>query len=238
MYALEIVSLLLFAYAAYWALYTRKALAVRMYRNQALGVASVSIAFGLLIAESLAGTVLEGPGYQPGAAVVDTALLIFLVFFYWVDASAVAARRSDPLLRDIFHWRRVRNALWGIQIITYSSYFIVAALTRKTPGLDVPTGLDPILTTLFNLVSIFRFPMAIIPFVSGIIILPIGARRSGDFVLRKHLQWFGLTAAAIFVAGLINNFFPPLTFPFLIVSGYCLYRSAKSLAPLNKLLLG
>src|ERR1700719_3382495 len=92
-------SLLAIVYAAYWAFDIRRSLSVRLYRNQAFGLGVFSLVIMLAAL----------PSPQPGSSgilgnisfqVVYT--LVTCVFWlgtiYFVDASVLASRRSDPLL--------------------------------------------------------------------------------------------------------------------------------------------
>jgi hypothetical protein len=212
-------------YAAYWALGIRRALAVRLYRNQALGIGLVSLGFvGVVFGSTFA--------YQSAFAEVKDALqlLVFIIMFYWIDASIRAGRRSDPLLRDTFHWKLVRLPLWVLIIGFYLALIFSAYLFPElVNAISVPT----ILLVFF------------IPVLSGALILPVVARRSKDFTLRRHLQWFALLAVAYLVLLIgIFTIFPAQTglSPYIgwadlwfFVGGYFLYRSAKSLVPLNRI---
>jgi hypothetical protein len=89
------------------------------------------------------------------------------------------------------------------------------------------------------------------PFVVGGSALLIGAKRSGDSVLRGSLKWLGLVLVLVFVNMLVSlvvinipgvsQFDSTYSYPALpgaavgIVSAFALYRSAYSLAPINRL---
>jgi hypothetical protein len=100
--------------------------------------------------------------------------------------------------------------------------------------------------------NLLLFPVSFsrswIPPISGAVILPVAAKRSKDTTLHKHLRWFFVFA--IFTVGLVivaRDFGPSpgiagttyaqqlVTLIAILVGGYALYRSAKSLVPLNKL---
>ena len=227
-----IIILVEYAYAAFWALNIRRALAVRLYRNQALGIA--------LVAVSLASAVfigLEIPA--PDGLFVVPIFSAFLVMFYWIDTSILAARRSDPLLRDTLHWSQLRILVWALNIgpiIIFSVVFLYFFLLNVTPQ----SVLDP----SFALIgSIIVYTPLLATSISGAIFLPISAHRSKNMSLSKHLKWFGIFMVVLalgftIVAPLIAN--DPLlsTVGFSVavfIGGYCLYRSARSLAPLNRL---
>lgn len=216
------VPLLPLGYVIYWAFEIRHALFVRLYRNQALGVALLAVALILGIYGGIA------PGLPLPSIVESVAdaadFLSYLLIFYWIDISLRAARRSDPLLRDTLHWGQVRKALWPV-------YLGILAI------LVVWTALNLGETLLYLAPSL-------IVIISGLLYLPAAARRSKDPVLRRHFTWFGLFFIGFFLAsfGELGNF--PfdvggdlLTISGLLISSYFLYRSARSLVPLNKITL-
>jgi hypothetical protein len=85
--------------------------------------------------------------------------------------------------------------------------------------------------------NLATLPDFAIPIVA-LILLPVVARRSKDQALRRHISWFAAFAvlqfAAIlgaFVSGGASYF---VGFAF---GGYCLFRSARALVPLNRISL-
>ena len=227
-----IVPVLLLAYASYWGLSIRRALALPLYRNQALGMGLVSATFGLLILTVFA-PLSNGQSF---AWILIP--LVSAVTFYWADASVLASRRTDPLLRDTLHWKRVRIGLWiGLSVLIMVYYAAVIY--------DFATGVF----SPFLYVDPF---ILIIAFVSAIVTLPIVSRRSKDTSLRRHLKWFALFGVCILVGFLVGDVVISLVFfggnaPLIIafapqsagitIGAYCLYRSAKSLVPLNRISL-
>jgi hypothetical protein len=194
-------------------------LGVRLYRNQALGI-------GLVAAASASLALLFGVTIGGNVAVIDLQALEFLFLFYWIDSSVLAARRSDPLVRDEYHWSRLRVPLWGANLVGLALSLLV------------------------------HLPVQIIlTLVVGIVMLPTAARRSGDAIFRMHLRWFGFYALLQIVAfsGIFLPFFltgAPTSSSSIITyisigifvpgawgGAYCLYRSARALVPLNKLSL-
>jgi hypothetical protein len=217
---------LAYFYVGYWALEIRKSLAVRMYRNQALSILFVALAaaywfFGFTNSDLL---IVPSP---PGWGTVTTIFLLSSSFLYWIDTSTLTTRRADPLLRNTLHWSQVRYAVWGLNFASFAASLF---LFLTVPNYDI-----------------YSNELIIIPFliatISGLILLPIAARRSKNVTLRSHLRWFGL-------------FFVPLIFSFplgvlplpglatvtvltadSLLGAYCLYRSVRSLVPLNRISL-
>jgi len=226
-------TLVMFGYVAYFAIDIRHGLAVRAYRNQALGIGLVTIMLAI---------VFVGPSNSssnPLLAVLETLrlVLLFVFTFYWIDASVLTARRTDPLLRDTFRWRSVRFVPWFFVILS-ALLLLVGSLLNQTGGPSVvsPSAVIVTIVVLAGYVG---------PFILGAILLPISARRSADPQFRKQLVWFGLFLAVFFlifarvlIPGIYGNngIYLTLTgFPILAGSAYCLYRSVKALVPLNRI---
>jgi hypothetical protein len=173
------------------------------------------------------------------ALAINLSTFAFLaVVFAFIDSTVPVVRRSDPLLRGILHWKQVRFALWtdlGLAAI----YLVISAVDPTFPN--------------SGLAGAIGFPLFLLPFIVGAPAILIGARRSKDPVLRGSLKWFGalllvflLNALLSFVELVILNIssydatysYPALAFaPGMILGAYCLYRSARSLAPVNRLLM-
>jgi hypothetical protein len=73
------------------------------------------------------------------------------------------------------------------------------------------------------------FLPAYVVVIAGIVALPICAYRTKDKFLRLSLKWFGAFVVILPFVG--ATAIPTETFVGLIVAGYCLYRSARSLVP-------
>ncbi len=224
-----IVPDVLLAYACYWGLSIRRALAIRLYRNQAMGIGLISATFGLVTTFT----------YASNGTTFELAPLFVAVMFYWIDASVLASRRTDPLLRDTIHWKRIRIGLWAVLDVLIAGYFAALIYSLATGTLSPFLYIDPLII--------------LIPFVSAIVTLPIVSRRSKDTSLRRHLKWFALFGACALVGILVTFLLgyisgttiatPPSLYtntPIMAgatIGGYCLYRSAKSLVPLNRISL-
>lgn len=241
---LPIGLVLIFGYAAYWAFAIRRSLAIRVYRNQALGVGLIALGPLLFSLELL---VTGGSPAGPGTPLLDAGYIatgfgLTLLVFYWIDASVLAARRGDPLLRDSFHWKRLRILLWIVNVAgVVASVVGVFSTGFGSIGFPLSTFSGALVTNLWLLPTLATA-------ISGIIVLPTSAFRSGDAVLRTHLKWFALFSGAqliLIMASalgiiLITSISEAsagslLEFATSLVGGYCLYRSARSLVPLNRL---
>lgn len=236
---LPILMMLIFAYAAYWAFAIRKSLAVRVYRNQALGVGLIALG---PIAFSLELLALGSPAVPTPplifAVYLATGFGLTLLTFYWIDASVLAARRGDPLLRNTFHWTRLRFLLWTLIIAGEVAVVIVFVLGGSLNFFYPFSG---------QAVSNLWLLPTLVTAISGVVVVPTIAFRSRDAVFRTHLRWFALfegtvlilIAASALGIVLITSISASgsslIEFASLLAGGYFLYRSARSLVPLNRL---
>jgi hypothetical protein len=231
-YAEYLLIIAIFAYASYWAYNIRHALVVRLYRNQASGAGLV----GAVLALTVSIVAADVTGNQ--TIITPFALITILTTFYFIDSSVLAARRSDPLLRDTLGWTRLRLLLWPT--------LVVLAVVGGAANITIPNP-------SFEETVFFSSPY-FVALGAGLATLPAAALRSKDITLRGHFRWFGLFALFLlffviatiptssinfstsgFTTAVIFDF--EAAFVFMFVAGYCLYRSARSLAPMNKLSL-
>lgn len=131
-----------------------------------------------------------------------------------------------------------------ILLIAFNSLYVLYLIVYTGLPLDVMPNLSPIL----NFVSFMSY---LSPVLLGAIFLPLGALRSRDPTMRRHLGWFLLFVLLILVTSLLFlvllipvpgnleslvyvavNYGAALTYS---IGGYFLYRSARALAPLNRI---
>jgi hypothetical protein len=228
----EFVVAAVWLYAAYWAFSVRKALAGRMYRRHALLLGVV----GVLVAVVTFLTYSTNPAITDLISIYTSAL--FILLFAFIDSTVPVARRSDPLLRSILGWDRLRVVLW----------IDAAALGAAN---TIPSFL-PSNSEIGNLLSGVLWLVFALPLfgVSGAALV-IGGRRSRDPIFRRSLRWMGLVlimVVAVFVDETLISSLPWVTeFEFYYsayglpagvlsaIAGYFLYRSARSLAPISSL---
>jgi hypothetical protein len=207
------ISLILF-YTAYVGLKLRRILFSPTYKRQAKGIALVSFASGIIFATGA----MNGPIVLRNAAFATiqgiAAYAWLLIIFYWLDASIQAGRRSDPLARDTFNWSRVRMILWPAIIVTVFTasaigiYFYITGNVAAIFG-PVPPSINPL---YFGVMAIINNAPQVITFGTGLVFLPVLARRAKDIVLRPHLMWFGIFAL-MFISSTLVVVFTALFLP-------------------------
>ncbi|MDA4122488.1 MAG: hypothetical protein OK456_04815 [Thaumarchaeota archaeon] len=231
----EVLPSAVFLYAGYWALSVRRALVSRIYRNESLWLGAVAL--------SLSAAVFLT--YSTNTVITDAINIYFSVFyvilFAFLDSVIPVVRRSDPLLRSILRWEKLRYVLWadlGVLVAFQVLPGVFPSLSTGTAGYALMDG------GWFVVASILYG-------LSGLAVLT-GAKRSRDMTLRSSLKWIGaciLLAVGLFtVYTLEYTLLPNLTqFEFFysypavpvglayILIAYALYRSARSLAPISRL---
>ena len=228
-----VADIAVFAYGAYWASEIRRALASPLYRRQGLWVEAIGVYFVVffllvVIARALgAGPLSETSGL--GVAAVAFVYVGVVMFFVWIDSSVKLARRSDPLRRDTLKWSVLRWLL-GFGVIVGSLFAIVFNSAQALDFSRATPLYGPIGATL----------------LLGAIALYLSGKRSRDLVLRRHLVWFGLFAAFLWVTSAVvgSSYWRSLrgdawvdlvSYTFFAVSACFLYKSARSLAPVSPL---
>ena len=171
---------------------------------------------------------------------------LFIVLYYWIDASVLAARRSDPLLRDSLYWSKIRVPLWIAIIdatIIPTLIMVYIGITSDTGGLNqlnAGTFGGPVVSFLLDNVV---FNVTVVVPICGIIYLPVIAiRLKWDKGLRRHFLWFApVPVVVLFIfygplSGVPDSFVTlMISGLMLVIAGYSLYRSTKALVPLNRI---
>ncbi len=223
-------SLPLYVYAAYWAFDTRRALAVRVYRNQALSTGILTLVLWFSFYAFV--TFSNSSNLQLADGVTAIAFSsVLLAFFYFTDVTMRAARRSDPLLRDTLYWSKLRIPLWIIVGFSFGAILGITFYAIATNDLNLLTGINTGAFENFLLNLVFNY-FTYIPFV-GIIFLPaVAIRAKWDRGLRLYFLWVALVILTYFIN---TEFNIPGTFILLFLAGgYFLYRASRSLAPISQ----
>jgi hypothetical protein len=229
-----VITVPIFSYAAYWAFSLGRALTIRLYRRQAFGIGVIVVAFWSTIGIFVG---LSGALSLQVSSALSTLTWDFLLLtlFYWIDASVLASRRSDPLLRDTLYWSKLRIPLWTVDLLAVGTVFSVLSYAEITGNVSL---LNQLVVGTFNnaiLNFVNGFPV-ILAIVCGVIFLSaIAVRAKFDRTLRRHFAWFALFLILVFsVLGGPLGLIGPIG---LLLAGFALYKSAKSLVPLNRLAL-
>jgi len=265
-YAGFIFELLVFLYAAYWALDIRRGLATHLFRRQALGLALVALGFGS--GSFTSGTLIEATRGGGFAGDIGFLLGVFfnpLVIFYWIDSTVLASRRADPLGREVLHWTQVRKVCWTLMVGAPLLLLSIVAYARL-----IGVKVAEVSATILVMLSILT-PFIVVAGV-GVVFLLVIIRRARDRAFRSHVFWFLLFVAAAALSFLTTlatyAVLPPYAFgcpfwfihqngmcipaanlPFtvvatyligeslvyasLVAAGFFLYRSSRSLVPMN-----
>jgi hypothetical protein len=246
----------IFLYGAYWAFAIRRALVGRIYRSQALWLGALFIA-GLIASDG----VLLPSSSNPFVTVVVKFLAYgpwpILVVFAFLDSTIPVLRRSDPLLRSILDWKKLRIAIWAVLVFsTIFAIYVSVYLPACFSTADTPACISSAMSNSGSFGAVLGFwggyywVDASLVIILGAAALLIGARRSSDMVLRQSVKWLGAgllcvpSLVLISVAeAVIGISYYDMIYSYGIVPwnavaillGYALYRSARSLAPLNRL---
>jgi len=170
--------------------------------------------------------------------VLFTALneLVFVAFFYFIDASVLDGRMSDPLLRDTLHWRKIRRWVWVIfATASVVSIYIASYYSVLTGGTVLTGGNVSLFPPWVTFAGAFLYVVVVIG--TGLVALPITAIRSRDPHLRRQLAWFAGFAAVLLGFSVVPTS-PAYTLAVFVgqfAGAFCLYKSARSLVPMNKL---
>jgi len=223
-----------YLYAVYWAFDIRRALAVRIYRNQAFGIGVIVLAIWLTNGVYIALSGLVSLQLYSALSTLTWDFLL-LTLFYWIDASVLASRRSDPLLRDTLHWSKLRIPLWIAVLLAVGGTLTLQGYSEITDNVSLLNQLA--VGTLNNAILnfVYGFPV-FVAIICGIVFLPaIAVRAKWDRTLRRHFSWFALFVLLFLGTTGAGNIFP-LSGPIILLCvGLALYKSAKSLVPLNRI---
>jgi len=229
----------IFVYVAFLGLKIRKGFVMELYRNQALGIAAIA---AYLTVNAGFSFFLPSPANSGYAETMVWALLYLAggaPFLLWIDSTARIARKSDPYERDSLYWSKVRYLVFVVAVVSAALGLGIAPTVIASYGSYVPS------------VSLFANILGNIPFaailLAGLSVLSLGALRSKDMTLRRHILWLAAFFLAFIVTYVVTVIYTLLipsasggqytTFEFAsyivlyYFVAYCLYRSARSLAP-------
>jgi len=233
----SVVPEVILLYAGYWAFSIRRSLFTGVYRSQAFWIGFFGVYFVPYVSPAF-NLVHSNPLVEYFVGATYYIVLAFLIFRL-VDVDVQVARRSDPLLRDTLHWKRLRLVVWLVMVVSAAFALYFLAIQDLFPGLPRPGS------------ALFLSQGGVyVPFlVTGAPALLLSANRSKDPYFRGTLMWFGLFFLGFLAIG-IGYLYSTVAFGQEVISGdvlsgigtfvfafmaYCLYRSARSLVPLNRI---
>jgi hypothetical protein len=166
-----------------------------------------------------------------------------VLWFYWIDVSLLAGRRSDPMLRDTFRWRKTRKIAWPLLFVflaipvVLTSYY---ALVQDWAFLQKIFSIAGSLSAPGNL-YINSYAWVFFAFTAAALVLT--GRRSGDRRIQRQLEWFGafvLISILVSAAGQTTLFGQGtlaalLLGTSLLVQSFFIYKAARSLVPTNRI---
>jgi hypothetical protein len=227
-----------------------------MYRNHALwlGVLGLLVAIPTSIALPSSNPLLDSL-----SAFYSGFPWVAVVVFAFIDSTIPVMRRSDPLLRSILHWKTLRLAMWilfafntvlGVYVSLYSPTCWSASNTLACASFAVSNSVWLQAATGATAGGYFLWS-TVLPLILGAAALLIGTKRSRDMVLRESVKWLGLgllsvCVGLVLVGGIdsmlnLSDYYATYSYGAIpweavfFIMGYALYRSARSLAPLNRL---
>jgi hypothetical protein len=222
----EIVPAAIALYASYWVFQIRKGLANPIRRNLALWEGAASIIF------AASAFLTYSANFLISVVIVVFYNIAFVVLFAFFDSLIKVTRRSDPLLRSIIHWEKTRYVGWA-------GVFLIAVFN------SLSVLLPTVQANLAGELATISIPIPLVIGGAGIL---VGSTRIKDPILKGNMKWLGLTllfAVLQIVIGIaeavvgLSNYeiyysYPALIVaPLWVVAGYCLYRAARSLAPIS-----
>jgi|GEM_PF-1208281 drug/metabolite transporter (DMT)-like permease len=239
-FAVALLTTAILLYGSYWAFAIGRVRTSNLYRKQATSVGVVGVYFGILWVASPFTDQLV-PKNLVSLAISAIAFFVGgILIFSWIDRSMRVARRSDPVRRDTFRWTRTRLVIWGL--IVFDVIILAGLYPRESLGQNL---------TLVENIPFFALFLAIFAFASPALF--VAARRSKDPTLHRNLRWFALFIVFVLgytEAGYLNyitgqqnttgggylvffNIIGVIVTLVPVAGAYSLYRSAKSLAPLQ-----
>jgi hypothetical protein len=188
--------------------------------------------------------------YAEGIAVegiaVELAFAAILVAFVYADRMILVTLEMDFFHRNTLHWRQVRKLAY-VALFAGLIYLIVQIPLTAPPTCSscaaplhpgLPSWVSAIINPTTELIFILEFLAAfIVTFGYSSSTIIIGARRTSDMTMKRHLRWFGLSLLSFVIAiagGLLTNSFLLASFAVLVLV-YTFYRALMSLTFIGRL---
>lgn len=246
------------AFGAYRAMRMGRAFVSSLYRSRARWTAG---AIWLLVVSVLGSLISPPSSTQPALitltpllplivleALPELALLGFLMaIFAFVDRTILVTMDMDFFHRSVFRWPKVRIPF----------YILLFLGLIEVLGNSILGGLPPSQVSRWEIYAVGSIPTvdgAWFPLFTSVLLLVafgypaaamvVGARRTSDMTLRKHVRFLGIAIISFFVAEVTVALttYSLASYPFaslvpdalLIITAYLFYRVAMSLSPLGR----
>jgi hypothetical protein len=200
--------------AAFRGIVIGRALARGVYRNRAFWIA------GVLIADALQSQVPDAPTIGNLPVFVITFFLLLCVVFVFIDSTILVTLDMDFFHRNTLRWRQGR-------FVAYAVFFIFATMFLYISYLGASPGYAFLLLLGFVVISAY-----------SVVALVIGARRSADRTLRRHVMLLGLFVILFLTISFTFNYTSILPVDLLddflgVLYAYVLYRAVMTLSPVG-----
>jgi hypothetical protein len=217
-----LVSLIILILAAYRGAELGSALTSRVYRSRAFWIAALCVMIALQ-------SQIPDSWETGGLPIFElTFFLMISVFFVFIDTTVSVALDTDFFHRNSLRWRQARFVAYPIVI----GWVVIFLAVTYLSGLTSPPAW---VSAIQNGPEGVLFIAAIL---YSILALVIGARRSPDKTLGRHILLLA-TFFAIFIATtLMFNYTSILPVDLLsdlltVIGSYVLYRAVMTLSPLG-----
>jgi hypothetical protein len=188
-YASSFIQLVILAIGIYRALEMRRGFVDVTYRARALW----SALFMSVIAIANAENFIPFPNNQLWNIVNFIPFLAIVGFaFAFVDKTVLVAIRSDFFHRDILRWSKLRVPVGSV--LAGSTCFIFSGVVLTS---QPATSSANSIVNLFSGIAFFQFSFVAAGVLGfGAVALVIGARRTSDRILRKHIRLLGFSVTS------------------------------------------
>jgi hypothetical protein len=228
----QVAANLLLAFAASRALLMGREFVSPIYRSRAFWSAGLII---VIVIGNLSNYLPSTNSDVLAILFVGPFIALLLAVLAFVDRTVLVAIETDFFHRGILRWQILRRPAYvamvvGFVVFIVSSFFVPADQNAPVAG-------DSILV----FVAFYQFVVVFaVVFGFAAAALAVGARRTPDLTLKRHIRFLAM-ALGIFIVNLLLSVATNDVVPFDLVddalgltSTYMLYRSVMSLSPIGR----
>ena len=224
----NLVSVVILIFALFRAIAIGRASASTVYRRRAFWIA------GLMITWIIAQVALYLPNAQSITlfGIYLPAILFvaaFLVTLAFVDSSILVTMELDFFHRNTLHWRQLRVIAYVLMFVFVSLVVVISS------GGQLPQSQVDILALVAQFLIFAIFGGV---FGYAVITLAIGARRTQDRTMKRHVTLLGASIGLLIINILLVSAleaFPVVGDSFGLITAYLLYRAVMSLSALSRI---